>query len=93
MARAREVPGFDCEEPFARAAARVVEVRAAEVFEHAGVLDSGEIERLHDCDVMLPRAWEIESLRDLLRTRRELLHHRFRELWHEHEERGTWTFL
>lgn len=56
MARAREVPGFDCEEPFARAAARVVEVRAAEVFEHAdGVLDTDEIERLHDMRVATRR--------------------------------------
>ena len=56
MARAREVPGFDCEEPFAAAAARVVQVRAAEVFEHSdGVLDIGEIERLHDMRVATRR--------------------------------------
>ena len=56
MARAREVPGFDCEEPFAAAAARVVEVRAAEVFAHAdGVLDLNEIERLHDMRVATRR--------------------------------------
>ncbi len=56
MARAREVPGFDCDEPFAAAAARVVRVRAAEVFEHSeGVLDVGEIERLHDMRVATRR--------------------------------------
>src|SRR6266516_2458348 len=56
MARAREVPGFDCQEQFARAAARVVEVRAAEVFEHSrGVLDLSEIERLHDMRVATRR--------------------------------------
>jgi CHAD domain-containing protein len=56
VARAREVPGFDCEEPFGRAAARVVEVRAAEVFEHSGgVLDTGEIERVHDMRVATRR--------------------------------------
>jgi CHAD domain-containing protein len=50
------VPGFDCEEPFGRAAARVIEVRAAEVFEHAeGVLDTAEIERLHDMRVATRR--------------------------------------
>jgi hypothetical protein len=38
---------------------------------------------LHDCDVMLPRAEGIESLEDLLRTRRELLFRRFVELWAE----------
>jgi CHAD domain-containing protein len=56
VARAREVPSFDCEEPFAAAAARVVEVRAAEVFAHAdGVLDLEEIERLHDMRVATRR--------------------------------------
>jgi CHAD domain-containing protein len=56
VARAREVPGFDCEEVFADAAARVVAVRAAEVFEHAdGVLDTEEIERLHDMRVATRR--------------------------------------
>lgn len=56
MARAREVPGFDCEEPFAAAAARVIEVRAAEVFAHSdGVLDLGDIERLHDMRVATRR--------------------------------------
>ncbi|MGB7588950.1 MAG: CHAD domain-containing protein [Solirubrobacterales bacterium] len=56
MARAREVPGFDCDEPFVRAAARVVAVRAAEVFEHApGVLDLGDIEHVHDMRVATRR--------------------------------------
>lgn len=56
MARSREVPGFDCEEPFAAAAARVVEVRAAEVFERSeGVLDLEDIERLHDMRVATRR--------------------------------------
>jgi CHAD domain-containing protein len=56
VARAREVPGFDCDEPFAAAAARVVRVRAAEVFEHAdGVLEIEEIERLHDMRVATRR--------------------------------------
>ncbi|HEX8958788.1 MAG TPA: CHAD domain-containing protein, partial [Solirubrobacterales bacterium] len=56
MARAREVPGFDCCEPFARAAARVVEVRAAEVFEQVpGVLNLGDVERVHDMRVATRR--------------------------------------
>lgn len=38
---------------------------------------------IHDCDVMLPRAWGIESLRALLRTRRELLYRQFSELWRD----------
>jgi CHAD domain-containing protein len=50
------VAGFDCDEPFGRAAARVIEVRAAEVFEHSdGVLDIGEVERLHDMRVATRR--------------------------------------
>jgi CHAD domain-containing protein len=56
VARAREVPGFDCEESFAAAAARVVELRAEEVFGHSdGVLDMGEIEHLHDMRVATRR--------------------------------------
>lgn len=56
MARAREVPGFDCDERFAAAAARVVGVRAAEVFAHSdGVLDVGEVDRLHDMRVATRR--------------------------------------
>lgn len=56
MARARDVPGFDCEESFSASAARVIGVRAAEVFEHAdGVLDTGEIEHLHDMRVATRR--------------------------------------
>ena len=50
------MPGFDCDEAFARAATRVVEVRAAEVFEHSeGVLDIGEIEHVHDMRVATRR--------------------------------------
>jgi CHAD domain-containing protein len=56
VARAREVPGFDCDEPFGRAAARVIEVRAGEVLEHSpGVLDLGDVERLHDMRVATRR--------------------------------------
>jgi len=48
VAKAREIEGLDCEEPFAAAAARVVSVRAAELFDHStGVLDVEEIERVH----------------------------------------------
>jgi CHAD domain-containing protein len=56
VARSREIPELDCEEPFARAAARVVEVRAAEVFEHSeGVLGLEDIEPLHDMRVATRR--------------------------------------
>lgn len=56
MARAREVPGFDCDEEFAAAAARIVRVRAAEVFAQAeGVLDLDDVEPLHDMRVATRR--------------------------------------
>ena len=48
--------GLDCDEPFGHAAARVVEVRAGEVFEQSdGVLDLVDIERLHDMRVATRR--------------------------------------
>jgi len=47
MAKARDVP-LDPFEPYAAAAARVVRVRAQELFDHAeGVLDTEDIERVH----------------------------------------------
>ena len=50
------MPGFDCEEAFARAGGRVVATRAEEVFEHCdGVLDRGDIEKLHDMRVATRR--------------------------------------
>jgi CHAD domain-containing protein len=53
----------------------------------------GVLGEIHDCDVMLPRVWGIESLRDHLRGRRERLFRRFRELWRAHAEKGTWEAL
>jgi CHAD domain-containing protein len=51
MAKEREVE-LRCEEPFATAAARVIAVRADELLEQSeGVLDAGDIERLHDMRV------------------------------------------
>ncbi len=56
MARARDVPGFDCEETFSASAKRVIAVRSAEVFEHSdGVLDMDDIEPLHDMRVATRR--------------------------------------
>jgi CHAD domain-containing protein len=55
VARAHEVE-LDCDEPFARAATLVVEVRAGEVFEHSGgVLDIADPERVHDMRVATRR--------------------------------------
>jgi CHAD domain-containing protein len=70
-----------CFGPEAAAAGRVAK-------ELQGIL--GEI---HDCDVMLPSADGVESLLVLLRTRRELLFRRFRELWLAESEAGTWLAL
>jgi Uncharacterized conserved protein len=56
VARPREVPGFDCDEPFAAAAARVIGARGGEVFEHSGgVLDIEVIKHLHDMRVATRR--------------------------------------
>ncbi|HVE68972.1 MAG TPA: CHAD domain-containing protein, partial [Solirubrobacteraceae bacterium] len=56
MAKAREIAGLEPALPFAEAAARVLEVRAGELFEHAaGVLDVDAIERVHDMRVATRR--------------------------------------
>jgi CHAD domain-containing protein len=48
LAKAREIPGLSGDDSYGEAAARVVEVRAAELAESAsGVLDMGDIEPLH----------------------------------------------
>jgi CHAD domain-containing protein len=56
MAKAREIPQLAQAKSFREAAAMAVEVRAEEVFEHAtGVLDVGDIERVHDMRVATRR--------------------------------------
>jgi CHAD domain-containing protein len=56
MARAREIPGLADADSFGAGAAAAVEVRAEEVFEHRdGVLDTREIERVHDMRVATRR--------------------------------------
>ncbi len=56
MAKAREIQGLGAETRFADAAAASVESRAAEVFEHLdGVLDTDDIERVHDMRVATRR--------------------------------------
>ena len=55
MAKAAEV-GLEPREPFADAGARAVRVRAEELFElSAGVLDTSDIERVHDMRVATRR--------------------------------------
>jgi CHAD domain-containing protein len=48
----------------------------------------GVLGDIHDCDVLGPKAEGIEAVEALLRTRRELLHARFRELWLAPETQG-----
>ena len=56
MAKARAIPGLGPDTRFGDAAASAVEVRAAEVFAHAdGVLDTSDIERVHDMRVATRR--------------------------------------
>jgi CHAD domain-containing protein len=81
VAKARDIP-LDPLEPYAEAAARVVRVRADEVFEHLeGVLDTSDIERVHAARVAtrrlravleifapcFPKALYAEVLRDVKR--------------------------
>jgi CHAD domain-containing protein len=55
VAGARKVD-LDCEGSFSQAAARVVKVRAKEVFAHSrGVLDLDDVERVHDMRVATRR--------------------------------------
>src|SRR5438046_2113521 len=52
MAKARDISGLHADLRFREAAARTVAVRAQELFEHAeGVLDTSDIERVHDMRV------------------------------------------
>ena len=56
MASARPIPGFADSDSFREAAARVVAARADEVFEHVeNVLDTSDIERVHDMRVATRR--------------------------------------
>ncbi|MGA9634903.1 MAG: CHAD domain-containing protein [Solirubrobacterales bacterium] len=56
MAKAKTVPDLSAEQPYAEAAARIVSVRGAELAAQAlGVLDTGDIERVHDMRVATRR--------------------------------------
>lgn len=56
MAKARDIPGLHGAMSFRAVARAAVEVRAAEVFAHAaGVLDTDDIERVHDMRVATRR--------------------------------------
>jgi CHAD domain-containing protein len=52
MAKAREIPGLSTDLAYGEVAARVIEVRCRELVDHsAGVLDTSDIERVHDMRV------------------------------------------
>jgi CHAD domain-containing protein len=52
MAKAHDIPGLHAELSYREAAAQTVAVRAEELFHHAaGVLDTSDIERVHDMRV------------------------------------------
>lgn len=56
MAKARPIVGIEAHTRLGDAAAAAVETRAREVFEHAaGVLDTGDVERVHDMRVATRR--------------------------------------
>jgi len=56
MAKARPIPGLEASTRFGDAAAAAVETRTREVFGHAaGVLDTGDVERVHDMRVATRR--------------------------------------
>lgn len=82
MAKAREIPDLTAEMPFGDAAARTIRIRAEELFDSAeNVLDTGDIERVHDMRVAtrrlraaleiyascFPKATHREVLRDVKR--------------------------
>ncbi|HSD78831.1 MAG TPA: CHAD domain-containing protein [Solirubrobacteraceae bacterium] len=56
MAKARDIPGLHADLSYREAAARTVAVRAQELFDQAeGVLDTSDIERVHDMRVATRR--------------------------------------
>jgi CHAD domain-containing protein len=48
---------------------------------------------LHDCDLMLPKVEQIESLAAEVRDRRERRFRAFVELWQAEASKGTWASL
>ena len=82
MAKANEIP-IDPDEPFAQAAARVVRLRADELFaEREDVLDLRDIERVHDLrvatrrlravlEIFMPR-FDRDAYQDVLRDVKKL---------------------
>jgi CHAD domain-containing protein len=56
VAKAKPIPDLSADQAYAETAARIVSVRASELTEQAhGVLDTGDIERVHDMRVATRR--------------------------------------
>jgi CHAD domain-containing protein len=56
MAKAKPIPDLMADDPYGEAAAKIMTVRTEELSEHArGVLDTGDIERVHDMRVATRR--------------------------------------
>jgi CHAD domain-containing protein len=56
VAKAKPIPDLSADDAYAEAAAKIVEVRVGELIEQAqGVLDTGDIERVHDMRVATRR--------------------------------------
>jgi inorganic triphosphatase YgiF len=73
MAKARDIPGLQAELSYRAAAARTVAVRADELFDHArGVLDTSEIERVHDMRVATRRLRAVLEIYEPCFARKQL---------------------
>ena len=83
MAKARPIPDLRADDTYAQAAAKIVRVRSQELADHSrGVLDMGDIERLHDMRVATRRlraglevfapCFDRKAHRDALRGVKEL---------------------
>jgi CHAD domain-containing protein len=73
VAKARDIPGLHAELSYREAAARTVDVRSRELFEHAdGVLDTSDIERVHDMRVATRRLRAVLEIYETCFPRKQL---------------------
>src|SRR5437764_4461620 len=73
MAKAEPIPGLGPDIALREAAARTIEVRSREVFTYApGVLDTGDIERVHDMRVATRRLRAALEVFEVCFPKREL---------------------
>jgi CHAD domain-containing protein len=73
MAKAKDIPRLDADVSYREAAALTVAVRAQELFDHAeGVLDTSDIERVHDMRVATRRLRAVLEIYEPCFPRRQL---------------------